>query len=348
MVTHNTALKGKQNYINHIALVLDASSSMYGHSADVVKVADMQIRTLAEQSKIHDQETRVSVYTFSYASDIRCLIYDKDVLRMPSISGLYHVNGQTALCSATVLAVKDLQLTPEKYGEHAFLVYVITDGIENNSSFTDRRDLPGLIAGLPDHWTLAAFVPDANGVHYAKQVGFPAGNIAVWNTSESFLEVGEMIRRSNESFMVNRSAGVRGSRNLFNMTVVDPEKIRKSLTPMTPGSYTINPVMQDVRIDEFTKKITGSYVIGRTYYEMTKRENIQARKDIAIFVDSDKQLYAGNAARDLLGLPKGTDVRVGPGDHPGYKVFVQSTSPNRKLIGVCKAHPNGTEALIMR
>ena len=333
--------KAKQNYINHIALVLDASASMYHHSGNVVKVADMQIKTLAEQSKIHDQETRVSVYTFSYASDIRCLIYDKDVLRMPSISGLYNPNGQTALCSATTLAIRDLQLTPEKYGEHAFLVYVITDGIENNSSFADRRDLPSLITGLPDHWTLAAFVPDANGVHYAKQVGFPAGNIAVWNTSESFLEVGEMIRRSNESFMVSRSAGVRGSRNLFNMTAVDPKTIKKSLIPMTPGSYTISPVMQDIRIDDFTNQVTGSYVPGRTYYQMTKRETIQAYKGIAILVDADKQLYVGDAARDLLGIPKGTDVRVGPGDHPGYKVFVQSTSMNRKLL-------NGTEALIMR
>lgn len=341
MPVSKTQTKSSQNYINHIALVLDASTSMARHAHDVVKVADMQIKHLAEQSKIMDQETRVSVYTFSYRSMIHCLIYDKDVLRMPSIAGLYHASGMTALCSATTLAIKDLQLTPEKYGEHAFLIYVVTDGEENDSSYPERTGLPGLIASLPDHWTLAPFVPDANGVHYAKSLGFPAGNIAVWNTEDSFLEVGEVIQRSTENFMRARTQGIRGSRNLFTMTATDTKKIKKTLTPMTPGSYTINPVPQDIRIDEFTRDITGIYTPGRTYYEMTKRETIQGYKGIAIRVDADKKLYVGDTARDLIGIPKDTDVRVSPGDHPGYKVFVQSTSMNRKLIG-------GTEALIMR
>lgn len=341
MPTSKIQKKSSQNYINHIAIVLDASSSMTYHSKDVVKVADMQIKNLAEQSKIHDQETRVSVYTFSYPSDINCLIYDKDVLRMPSIAGLYNAYGSTALCSAVTLAVNDLKLTPEKYGEHAFLLYIITDGEENSSPEKDRKNLPGLIASLPDHWTLAAFVPNATGVHYAKSLGFAKDNIAVWNTSDSFLEVGEVIRKSNETFMTNRAAGIRGSRNLFNMSAADPKKIKKTLTPMTPGSYTINPVPHDMRIDDFTLQVTGSYTPGRTYYEMTKRELIQGYKGIAILVDADKKLYVGDAARDLIGIPKGADVRVGPGDHPGYKVFVQSTSMNRKLL-------KDTEALIMR
>jgi hypothetical protein len=329
----------KQNYINHIAIVLDASSSMAQHSNDVMQVADMQIKHLAAQSQTLDQETRISVYTFSYQRDINCLIYDKDVLRMPSITGLYHANGMTALCSATTLAIKDLQLTPEKYGEHAFLIYIITDGIENDSSYQDRASLPDRIKNLPDHWTIAAFVPDASGVHYAKGLGFAKDNIAVWNTSDSFLEVGEIIRKSTDQYMANRSKGIHGSRSLFNMATADPKAIKKTLTPMTPGSYTVNSVPADMRIDEYTLQVTGQYTPGRTYYEMTKRELIQAYKSIAILVD--EKLYMGDTARDLIGLPKDADVRVGPGDHPGYKVFVQSTSMNRKLLA-------GTDALIVR
>jgi von Willebrand factor type A domain len=343
--------KAKQNYINHIAIVLDASLSMSHHSADVVKVADSQIKNLAEQSKIHDQETRVSVYTFSYESQIECLIYDKDVLRMPSISGLYKASGQTALCSATTVAIKDLQLTPEKYGEHAFLIYVVTDGQENNSRLNDIRDLPGLINGLPDHWTLAAFVPDASGVHFAKKFGFPAGNIAVWNTSDSFSEVGEVIRRTSETFMTNRAAGIRGSRNLFNMKTVDVKDIKKTLVPMTPGSYFFATVTPDktsgaekIRIDEFCQKEFGSYTPGDGLYEMTKRENIQDYKKIAIWIPKDNHLYVGKAGemRSLLGLPQGSGtIRVGPGDHPDYKIFIESRSNNRNLF-------TGTELLVMR
>jgi outer membrane lipoprotein-sorting protein len=71
------------NIINHIVLVLDASSSMGPFANELVKVADKQIAYLAQRSKELDQETRITVYTFAtkdyYGSpDIRCLIYDKD------------------------------------------------------------------------------------------------------------------------------------------------------------------------------------------------------------------------------------------------------------------------------
>lgn len=331
--------KQKQNYINHIAIVLDASTSMTSHTHDVVKVADMQIKNLAEQSKVHDQETRVSVYTFSYKESIQCLIYDKDVLRMPSIAGLYHAEGMTALCSATTLAIKDLQLTPEKYGEHAFLIYVITDGMENDSPIPVRNALPGLLNGLPDHWTLAAFVPDAQGVHYAKALGFAKDNIAVWNTSDSFLEVGQAIQQANETFMTNRAAGVRGTRSLFTMNKVSVKDIKSHLTPMTPGSYYFERVTDKdtgpdgkVRIDKFCFDRLNDYTPGMGMYEMTKREEIQEYKKVAIWVPKEQHLYVGKGARGMLGLPESGTVRISPGDHPDYKVFVQSTANNRNLF----------------
>src|SRR5262245_5192357 len=121
-----------QNYINHIALVLDASSSMSPLRDQVVKVADNQIEHLARRSKELDQETRVTVYTF--ASEIECLFYDKDVLRLPSLKTHYKAYGNTRLVDASIKALEDLSKTPELYGDHAFLAYVLTDGEENYSS----------------------------------------------------------------------------------------------------------------------------------------------------------------------------------------------------------------------
>jgi Mg-chelatase subunit ChlD len=69
-----------QNYINHVVLVLDESASMTNHKRDLVRVADGQIEYLARRSQELDQETRVSVYVFS--NEVKCLIYDKDVLRL--------------------------------------------------------------------------------------------------------------------------------------------------------------------------------------------------------------------------------------------------------------------------
>jgi uncharacterized protein YegL len=331
-----------QNKINHIALVLDASLSMAGLKSDVVKVADTQIGMLAQQSQLMDQETRVSVYSFSYATQIRCLIYDKDVLRLPSIAGLYKTSGQTALASATTLAISDLKMTPEKYGEHSFLIYVITDGMENDSPMSVRQGLAGLLKSLPDHWTLAAFAPNASAKHHLKLLGFANDNIAVWDVNASFAEVGEVIRQATDAFMQNRAAGVRGTKSLFTLKEASTSTIKKTLTPVTKGSYTINPVTEKIRIDEFVSALTGSYIPSRAYYEMTTRVTIQGYKNVAILVEKDDELYMGEAARPLVGLPTdGSSKRVSPGTHPGYKIYIQSTSMNRNLL------PNST-LLLMR
>jgi hypothetical protein len=44
-------------------------------------------------------------------------------------------------------------------------------------------------------------------------------------------------------------------------------------------------------------------------------------------------LFAGDAAREMLGLPAGLSVRIKPSNLEQYVVCVQSTSANRKLIG---------------
>jgi len=340
---------GIQNIINHIVLVLDASSSMIGTSAtQLVKVADNQIAYLAQRSKELDQETRVTVYQFgsdsadegTYGrtsfrrppSKIECLVYDKDVLRVPSISQVYHAWGNTPLIDATVLALDDLAMTPEKYGEHSFLVYVLTDGKENDSRH-GSIDLSTKIARLPDHWTLAAFVPDQVGVHEAKRFGFPKENIAVWDatTVAGVEEVGGTIRAATENFMQNRAVGIRGSRNLFNLAAPKLTEVKTKLEALHPGQYRLfNVGSEPARIDEFVEEMTRrAYKRGEAYYQLVKREKIQSQKEIAIM--GAKGLYVGKAARELLGLPD-YEVPVGPDHNSEYDVYVQSTSNNRKLV----------------
>lgn len=328
-----------ENYINHIALVLDASGSMSPHVQELIKVADNQIAYLAKRSKELDQETRVTVYSFNYSHNIQCLIYDKDVLRMPSIAGLYHVEGQTALIDATMLVLNDLALTPEKYGEHAFLIYVLTDGMENNSRTTPST-LLDKISNLPDHWTVATFVPDMNGVFEAKQFGFPKENIAVWDTTDAkgINEAGEKIRQTTETFMQNRKLGIRGSKNLFTLKTPTIKKVASTLSSLHFGQYRLLDVTATGRIDEFVEgKLKRPYKLGEAYYQLMKPENIQVQKQVAIF--SKGNVYFGSEARKLLGLPD-YNVRVKPADYPDYEIYVQSTSLNRKLIA-------GTRLLVM-
>ena len=44
-------------------------------------------------------------------------------------------------------------------------------------------------------------------------------------------------------------------------------------------------------------------------------------------------LFQGQAAREMLGLPEGSTARIKPSNLEKYAVFVQSTSANRKLMG---------------
>jgi hypothetical protein len=327
-----------ENYINHIVLVLDASASMIDHAHELVKVADNQIAYLAQRSKELNQETRVTVYTFNDSDNIRCLIYDKDVLRVPSIAGLYEATGMTALVDATILALKDLSLTPEKYGEHAFLVYVLTDGQENNS-LARSSVLSSTISGLRDNWTIATFVPDQQGVFEAKKFGFPKENIAIWDTSsKGIVEAGKKIRETTEVFMQNRRLGIHSSRNLFTLRTPSLNTVARNLESLHAGQYRLLDVEYDSRIDEFVEsELNRPYSRGEAYYQLMKPETIQPQKQVAIL--AGYKLYVGNKARQLLGLPA-YSVKVAPTDYPDYEIYVQSTSVNRKLIG-------GTKLLIL-
>src|SRR5687768_3028169 len=164
-----------QRLINHVALVLDGSSSMRGHKANLIKVADEQIRYLALRSEELSQETRVSVYLFDY--NVECLIFDMDVMRLPSIADLYRANGMTALIDAVVKSQTDLATTSQIYGDHAFLTFVLTDGAENQSQ-NSWTVLPRYTNQASENWTVGFLVPDAQGQAYLTRAGVDKGLIS--------------------------------------------------------------------------------------------------------------------------------------------------------------------------
>jgi len=330
-----TKLSFPPNIINHIGLVLDASSSMTDRAPMLIKVADGLIAHLAQRSKEMDQETRISVWTFSYANDIKCVVWDMDVLRLPSIASFYRPYGSTALIDATLKSIDDLDEIPERYGNHSFLFYALTDGEENNSKASPSV-LHYRISNLPDHWTAAALVPNANGVHEAKRFGFPAGNIEIWDSTSNHgvAEVGERIRVATDSYMTNRASGIRSTRTLFSTgaDAVNAQTIAQAgLVPLLNNEYKLIPVPSDCAIKEFTEGCGFKYILGRGYYELTKTETIQPQKEIAIVERNRRgRVFVGRDARQMIGL-RDENERVKPDHNSDYAVYVQSTSVNRKL-----------------
>jgi hypothetical protein len=365
----------KANTIIHEFIILDASSSMQGHTSDVIKVTDALISHLASQVNVFpDQETRISVYAFSSGDYLdgkayQCLIWDKDVLRVPSIAGIYKPHGNTALTATMMQVIEDMKGIPVQYGDHTFLGMLVTDGHENWSQhqgniglekwYGKASQLPVKISGLPDTWTMAGLVPGVTARQQLTRFGFASGNVEIWDPSkkDSILEVGERIRDTSVAYAsAVSSSGLRSTTSLFSMASPSKTDLTKTLTPMTPGSYFFEEVdqatwdrIENGRIDQFMALKTGKpYVPGRAYYQMTKRERIQYNKPVAVAVPDHKtrevSVYVGDSARQQLGLPASSekrDVRVSPGKWKGYKVFVMTTSLNRKLVP-------GTQLLVMR
>ncbi|KUJ65786.1 hypothetical protein ACZ90_43590 [Streptomyces albus subsp. albus] len=337
-------MSGNQNYINHVALVLDASSSMSHLSRKVVEVADQQIAYLARRSKELDQETRVTVYVF--ADKVECVIYDKDVLRMPSLKQLYRVGGMTALLAATLKSQRELAQTAQLYGDHSFLTFVLTDGQENASHrcpdapARDPRELVQAVSTMmvtqEDNWTLAVLVPDQMGKREAMQCGFPKDNIAIWDatSTQGLEEAGQVIQQATENFMVGRTRGIRGSRAVFSTgaEAVNKDTIEAAgLTPVNPSKYQLIPVAREAAIRDWVIECGHTFRTGCAFYQLSKSEKIQARKQIAVLEKKTDRVYTGPEARALLGLPD-TEVRVKPDHNDDFTIFVQSTSVNRKLV----------------
>lgn len=326
-----------QNYINHIVFVVDRSGSMSGKESAVVKVFDNQIKYLAKRSKELDQETRVTVYQFNTSSD--CVIYDKDALRLPSIQGHYSTGGGTGLIDATLKAIKELGETPQRYGDHSFLIYVLTDGQETQRTGIEGAEaLQREINKLPDNWTLGVFVPDAQGVHEAKRFGFPANNISVWSTNsqDGVSEVGNTMQAATESYMTSRATGVRGTKNLFQLnTQISTSAVKNNLEELKASEYEVLLVRSyddGKAIKEFVESWTKNpYRVGSAYYQLTKPEKVQASKEICIQEKRSGKVFTGANARSMLGLPP-QEVKVSPADFGTFNIFVQSTSVNRKLV----------------
>ena len=326
-------------------MVLDASDSMSPIREAVIQVADNQIKNLATRSQEMDQETRATVYTFSSRGKTACAFYDKDVLRLPSIDHTYRTNfgGMTALVDATIKAIEDLKQSATLYGDHTFVVYVLTDGFENDS-YKTGRDLRNVLQNLPDSWTVGILVPSIDSVAAAKALGFSAQNVQRWDpTYEGIQEVGRTLTVSTTNYMQARSDGsysATGGRN-YSLFSVDPANLTtktvSNLQRIQPAD--VLTVHREAPISEFVSHYRGSYTKGEAFYQLSKKETIQSGKQVMVRDKTTGEFYGGREARGLLGIPD-YEIRVAPTDHPKYDIFVQSTSSNRKLVP-------GTEVLVV-
>lgn len=317
----------KPKLVNHVIFLIDSSSSMGGRLKLVKEVFDSTLQMLKD-TQTDNQDINISLYQFG--TDVKRLIFNKNINELnTNIS--FTANGMTALRDAINISIGDHEQIDISKDDHSFLIYAITDGADNHSRI-NPAGLKQKINSLNDIWTVAALVPGLSEVSFAKSSGIPAGNIQIWdiNGSSGFKEVGNSIASSYQTYNTNRSVGIRSSSNIF---AVNSENITRSnlKTVLTEVKGSLHHAQKDYVIKDMVEQYTGApYVKGSTFYELSKTELVQDYKEIVIISKKDDKRFGGNGARDILGLPY-SEVKIKPGNFGDWRIFVQSTSINRKI-----------------
>lgn len=321
----------KQPLKNHVAIVLDCSSSMGHIINDVQKVFTKQIEFLRKSSILFNQETRVSVYTFS--NTVKCIINDVDVARPMEIGSLY-AKGCTALLDAAGLAIEDMNILPQKYGDHAFLIYILTDGEENESKKYNANSFKRLMNNIPSNYTVAAFVPDNNSKRMMEGYGLSPGNVEKWDATKGGIEeVGRKFEASMNTYYGVRSAGVKSSNTMFaDLSSVSFSDVKKLLNKVKSYKIITNEATKPIFIRDLVIDKTGfEYHKGMAYYELIKTETVQASKHIVIQSKKTGEIYSGDEAKNLLALPN-ESVKLKPTHNKDWNIYIQSLSVNRNII----------------
>jgi len=146
-----------------------------------------------------------------------------------------------------------------------------------------------------------------------------AGKLPEFNkTLESRRNVSYSVMRTVESLGGKRAAPKR-------MTA-------HSMFAVHPSRFQILYVDRDCSIKDFVQENGLRFNIGRGFYEFTKSVVIQDYKEVIIQDKRNGEMFSGEKAREILGIPIGITTRVSPAKLTDYRGFVQSTSSNRKLL----------------
>jgi hypothetical protein len=219
----------------------------------------------------------------------------------------------------------------------SFLVMVTTDGEEMHSvtKYKDKNYLRGRILTLQQtgRWTFVMRVPRGY-TRNVQDLGIPAGNIVEWETSSAGMAAATaQTTAAVSNYYAARTAGAKSS-NVFyaNAQSVNTQAL-KELDPKEFSLYVVPNDQMGILISDFILGKRMNYLKGAAFYQLTKTEpRVQPTKLILVRDRTTGKVYAGNEARDMIGLPRHSNARLHPGDHGNFDIFIQSESWNRKLV----------------
>lgn len=172
-----------------------------------------------------------------------------------------------------------------------------------------------------------------------EHVGIPRGNVLEWNQTDRGIAVASQTTEvAIKSFYQATKSGTKSTKNFYSTDLMGGRtaQIKKNLVDIS-GQVTIWNVeakddAKQIRIF-CEERLNHDMKRGAAFYLLVEPENeVQDHKQIAIRDKKTGVIYSGVNARQMLGLPYHGTVKVVPGNHGGYDIFIQSTSVNRKLV----------------
>ncbi len=320
---------------DYIAILMDASGSMApfeSRAFEVLQEQDTNIKKLMEDP---NRETIRRYYAFNFI----CKEISTSLVRQQ-----YRAGGGTALYDSIGKAIDDLSLHDIPGHDRSFLVVVVTDGQESGvSRFQGLNSISNLIQvkQLKGNWTFVILGPYGCKEIFVK-MGVPKGNIEEWDAGKSseYDRISGSTVSATQSYNVARADGARQTRCFFkpDLSTVTVAKVKSQLSEVT-ANYKRVAVPKESRIDVFAAYHTGKdYVPGTVYYPLTKTEKVRPGVALLLREKGTKEVFGGDV-RGVLGLQQTGEIRVEPGNHANWDIFIQSESTIRLLV-------RGTQVLI--
>jgi hypothetical protein len=326
---------------NYIGFVNDHSGSMAGIANAAIADYNANITATKNAASREMLDTVVSVVGVGignngYGVKRQVVISNPHVLR-PVDS--WSVDGGTPLWDGIGDMINLLKNLPDANDQNvSFLVLVTTDGDELHSRIWTYRQLSEEITRLQKtgRWTFVFRVPKSGGVRASLLgLGVPPDNIQMWDTSAAGMSASTVATtQAMDAYYTARSAGAKSSTVFYaNATNVNTGAL-KEIDPKEFSLYVVPDHDMGIWISDFILSKRMQYLKGAAFYQLTKTEaRVTPNKLILVRDRATGKVYAGNEARQMIGLPTTSNARLHPNDHGNYDIFIQSESWNRKLVG---------------
>jgi AcrR family transcriptional regulator len=324
---------------NHISLVIDRSTSMKDCFEEAMRQANILIEKIKAEALAQKQETTLSLYFFS--NYVQCIFAHRPIADVQPLTG-YYPDGWTALLDANCTAIEQhLRSGFAGDPDSSFLVMTLTDGEENRSRTYTQQHLVNLLQQTHQtgRWTHVYMVPrDGRARDRVIRLGVSAENVVEWdNTVKGSVEVFDKTSLGVSNYFASRSVGMKSTEKFY--ATADASKLSKAelqlLCQDVRDNFKRVEVTKEMSVSDFCVNVLGKpWVNGACFYQLSKHEKeVHAQKDVLIMKRGEKAVWAGDKARELVGLPpKGQKATVDVGNLGDYEVFIKSTSFNRVLV----------------